>query len=197
MSQTKSGKGKWIALGCLIPIVVVILGVGAVGFFAYYYLKDKLVVDPAAVERGAQQVMLYKFPHGSQGIMKLGIMGVDVFVVQSRALPPEASLVLARIPPAMIGKSEQEIRNALQARGGQDIRVSSTRTETRGLCGSQVSVRIQEGQSQDDAGTVRPATSMETLVKHQGSLRMVVVLGMGTNSRSAAATVFGSLSCPR
>ena len=197
MEKQNGGKGKWIALGCLIPVVLVVLAIGGVILFGWLFVKDRLVTDPGAVEREARKVMVYKFPKGSQGIMKLGLFGVDVFVVQSRAQPPEASLVLAHIPSSVASKAEADIRDAIQQRMNRQLKVKRTRTEQRVLCGVSVPVRIEQGQTDGPGGAPTPVTSVDTLVKHDGKLRMVLVMGMGSHSERSAEAVFGSLSCPK
>lgn len=196
MGEGKQGKGKWVLIGCLIPVLLVIVGVGAVAVFGYFYMKDKIVMDPAAVEKEARQVMDYKFPKGSHGLMKFGIMGVDLFMVQSKAQPLEASLVLALIPSSLTDQSEESIRASVQERMNRKMQVDQVRTEKRNLCGATVPVRIQTGKSGNPGEEPVPATSMEALVKHRGTLRMVLVMGVGPSSEKSAAAVFNTLRCP-
>ncbi len=196
MSEQKSGKGRWIALGCLIPIVAVVVLVGGVILFGYFYVKDSVVMDPKAVETAAQQVMVYKFPQGSQGIMKIGMFGVDVFVIQSRATPPEATLVLALLPEQLPADREDEVRRSIQERMNRGMEVQTSRTEQRTICGTRVPVRIQVGHSRGAEGPRAPAASLEALVRHKGRMRMALVMGTGRDALGAAQAVFGSLSCP-
>lgn len=195
MTDKKSGKGKWIAIGCLIPLVVVILGAVAVVGFGWFFLKDKLVMEPGQVEAGARKVMEYKFPKGSQGIIKMGMLGVDIYVVQSKAMPPEASLILATVPPHMAQNAEDEIRRSVNERFSRGFEIDSATTQKRTLCGQTAVVQIHRGKGRSPEGQTQAMTQYQTMVRHKESLRMAIVMGMGSRSERSAEAVFSSLRC--
>lgn len=193
----KSGAGKWIAIGCLIPLLLM-LGISvAVFFFGYKFIKKNFVVDPSRAEETARGIMEYRFQAGSQGLFAMNIMGMEMAAVQSKRTPPEASLILASFPPFMASQADENFNRSVRENfsNRRDVEIQSTRRMKRRLCGQKVTVVVQKGTMDGGTRHRRPLTSYQTTVEHKSNRLFVLVMGYGKNGEPNAERLFRTLRC--
>lgn len=193
----KSGTGKWIAIGCLIPVLLILGASVAAFFFGYKFITKNFVVDPSRAEKTARSIMEYRFPGGSQGLFAMNIMGMEMAAVQSRRTPPEAALILASFPPFMASQADENFERSVRDNfsNRRNLKVKSTRRIKKRLCGRRVTVVVQNGTMDDGGNRSRPMTSYQSMVEHKSDLIFILAMGYGQNGESHAARIFETLRC--
>ncbi len=189
-----SNPWKWIGIGCGGALLVGIVVVGGLVYWAQKTLN--LSVTPESAEKSARAIMDYEIPGESQGLIAMNIAGVQFAGVTSASKPGEIVLFLGQVSN-QTGVNQQEIEESFRQGVNdqqQGFESQSTRTESRQLCGQTVTVAIAEGQQSNGLSTT-PALFYQTTVEHNKNLVLVSLMTTGEQAQATADDIFASLAC--
>jgi hypothetical protein len=180
----------------LITIVgaIVILSTGALGLGAKFMMHAS---QDQRVQSIANNIMGYQIPGGAQGQFGINLAGAKVAVLGNRQ--QGVKLLVARVPVDE-GTDKRQLEQALEtaflARIEAAFAESSSRTETRSLCGSKVPVQVTEGQlSAPDYSSAEPAIQYKASAAIADRRYVVRLVVRGQNAKPKAEKIFASLSC--
>jgi hypothetical protein len=170
-----------------------------VGLFFLIKQNLNLSLDPKQAEDIAHQIVDYQIPGGDRGLVSLNVQGFEFAFIVSANNPEEIGLIVGRTPSQVQGDPEQfmkEFEKGLQQNNSQQFEQTSSRTESKQLCGQTVNVRILEGKmTVADRNQTVPALKYQTAVKHNGRLILIDLTTSGEKASSNAVEVFKSLKC--
>ena len=173
---------------------IVIISAGVLGLGAKFMIHAS---EDRRAQSIANNIMGYQIPGGARGQFGINLAGAKVAVLGNRQ--QGVKLLVARVPineGTDKREIEQALENAFLSRVEAAFAESSSRTETRSLCGSKVPVLVTEGQlTAPDSADSAPAIqykSSATIADRRYVVRLVV---RGQNARSRAEKIFESLSC--
>lgn len=165
-----------------------------VGFHA-----AKNALNAQKAEAIAKSMIKYNIPDGSNAQIGLNIGAIRLALVTSKINPPPVGLLIARIPvnpETNRSKIKQDFTGWYKNWVEQRIKFTSSYTETKNLCGTEVSVIIQEGELVPENQTSSiPITQYITNVTFPDSERVIVIFTNGQKANENAASVFSSLRC--
>ena len=173
---------------------IVILSAGVLGLSAKFMLHAS---EDRRVQAIANNVMGYQIPGGARGQLGINLAGAKVAVLGNRT--QGVKLLVARVPVdegTDKRQLEQALENAFLARIEAAFAESSSRTETRSLCGSKVPVQVTEGQlNAPDYPASEPAIQYKASTAIADRRYVVRLVVRGNNAKPKAEKVFDSLSC--
>lgn len=186
---------KWVGIGCGGILLLLIIGTGAILYFAQQVLN--ISVSPEQAEEQARNIMDYDIPGGSQGLLSMEINGFQVVGVTSANDPQQIMLMLGQAPYDFPGDPAQ-LQDALQQgleqqTGGFDF--SSERRQPMQLCGETVDVNILTGEYSVFGQNSVPALSYQTFVLRDDKTIIVALTTTGDQAETTAEQVFNSLDC--
>ncbi|NJO43445.1 MAG: hypothetical protein HC769_05870 [Cyanobacteria bacterium CRU_2_1] len=192
---------KWVAIGCG-TVLVLLIGLG-IGLFFWARQALNLSFDSKQAELTAQSIMDYQIPGGSQGVVSTKFGGIELAGITSTSNPEGVFLFLGRVTGEAQGNSaeiQESMQDSLERQMGENITVTSERTESRQLCGQTVDVTITEGQQTRDGQSdsqelAEPALTYQTSLTHNGNLLFVSLTTIGADAQPIAEQIFDSLNC--
>jgi hypothetical protein len=197
--KSSSNVWKWVVIGCGGGLVVFAALAAGLIFFA---LKSvNFSADPKAVEEKAATIFDYSIPGGSQGLVSMNVMGMELVQVVDTHQPPQVVLTLGKVPDMMQqGINQEDFVQSLEQQfnesADQSLDFSTQRTEEKELCDQSVSVLIQEGElTPTGQNDVIPAVSYFASVNVDGGDRIVWLLVSSDEPLAMADTIFNSLEC--
>ncbi len=159
----------------------------------------KNALNTEKAEAIAKSMIKYKIPDGSNAQIGLNIGAIRIALVTSKTNPPPVGLLIARIPvnpETNRSKIKQDFTGWYKNWVEQRIKFTSSYTETKKLCGTEVPVIIQEGELvlENQTSSI-PITQYIANVTFPDSERVVVIFTNGQKAKENAASVFNSLQC--
>lgn len=189
---------KWIGCGCA---SAVLLGIGLIGALVYLMQQTlNMSLDSKKAEQTAQSIMDYKIPGGSRGLMTMNIQGFQFAQVVSASNPQEVMLMIGRTPEDLPGgdpaQFQKSLESSFQKQTAKQFKSTSTRQESKQLCGQPVKFTVSEGEM-TAVGKIDavPALSYQATVKHNNRILFVHLMMSGEKASSKAAEVLNSLQC--
>lgn len=147
----------------------------------------------------AKSMMKYNINGGSTARFGLNIGAIRMALVTSTNTPPTVGLVVARIPvnpETNRNKIKQDFTGWYKNWIEKRIEFTSSYTETKTLCGTEVPVTIQEGELfLENQTSAIPITQYIANVTFPDSERVVVLFTNGQKAKENAISVFNSLQC--
>src|SRR5262249_47955807 len=102
--KKKSGVLKWILLGCGGVILIVVVGLGTVGYILYRNVANS---DPAGAELVATEILPIEIPSGFKGRFSMNMLGMKMAALGSgETRSRDQSVILLMKMPG--GKANQE-----------------------------------------------------------------------------------------
>jgi hypothetical protein len=159
----------------------------------------KNALNHQKAEAIAKSMMKYNITGGSSARFGLNIGAIRMALVTSRNNPPTVGLLIARIPVSPEtnrNKIKQDFTGWYKNWIEQRIEFTSSHTETKSLCGTEVPVTIQEGEVfLENQTSAIPITQYIANVTFPDSERVVVLFTNGQKAKENAISVFDSLKC--
>ncbi|NJL91083.1 MAG: hypothetical protein HC916_15820 [Coleofasciculaceae cyanobacterium SM2_1_6] len=159
----------------------------------------KNAFDSQKAEAIAKSMMRYKIPNGSHAQIGLNIGAIRMAIVTSKTNPPNAGLLIARIPvnsETNRNQLKQDFTLWYKSWIEQRINFTSSYEQTKTLCESEVSVTIQEGElALENRSSTIPITQYITSVTSPNSELAIVIFTNGQDAQTEAASIFDSLQC--
>jgi hypothetical protein len=153
---------------------------------------------PQRAEAIARSIMNYSFPEGSQGVLGLNLAGAQIALITSNGDNPDIRLLVARvvIDSQTDKRQVEQILDSTFLGDRDNFQVSTSRTESKKLCGSPTLVTVEEGVIKSSEDTTTQFTiSYKTSVAIGKNRYFVIVLANGADGLQKAETVFNSLRC--
>jgi hypothetical protein len=153
---------------------------------------------PERAKSFADNMIDYRFPNGSQGVLGFKIAGAEVALLNDGKKKPDLLLFVAKtLNDAQM--NQDDINQVLDGAflGEEDnFNISSSRLENKTLCNSSTPITIKEGQlKQPNASLSQFATSYKGSVVIERNRYFVAILSSGKNAKQDATTLFNSLQC--
>ncbi|MBW4442916.1 MAG: hypothetical protein KME10_17090 [Plectolyngbya sp. WJT66-NPBG17] len=176
------------------------LGVGLTGL-AMKFLSN--AATPQRAEAISSNIMSYKLPGDSQGLLGVNIAGAKVALVASEGDEPDIQLLMARVPVDQ-ESGQRRIDRILDsiALGAdeEELKIESVRAENRNLCGQMTGVTVREGLLKYPDSPEKATVIYRAGVVLGNSRYVVNLLANDENidaARKKAIGVFNSLQCRR
>lgn len=185
---------KWIALGCGGCFVLSVLLVGVLTVLVSRTMR--FAIGPEGVS-DSNDLFTYSLPGESQGIVDMGMFGMQITQVSSTNTPPSVLLTMGKIPGYLQNPRDrttflESFQEGMIASEGYEL--SAPSSEERQLCEQSVAVVVQTGQYQLEAATY-DVTSLLAIVDYDSTTRFVWILAHGNEAPANADQVFESLDC--
>jgi hypothetical protein len=153
---------------------------------------------PERAKAFADNMMDYRFPNGSQGVIGFKIAGAEVALLNDGKKKPNLMFFVSKsLNDAQM--SADDINQVLDGAflGEEDnFNITSSRLEDKTLCNSPTSISIKEGKlQQPSAATSQFATTYKGSVVVERHRYFVAILSSGKNAKEDALNLFNSLQC--
>ncbi len=167
--KKKTSLWVWILGGCL---GLVVLGMGTCAVVGYVVFKKTMIMDPAKVEEVARGILPLEKPAGTQGVMAMDIMGVQVAVLGEKGAQQGGLVImLFSIPADQKGQFDsQQIIN--QQGGGGEV-VETKPGQPFKLRGKDVTATLQVVKTQEGKRVSHYTFSFP----EEGKVTMAVFMG--------------------
>jgi len=176
LPRKKSGVLKWVLLGCggLLVLGLVILGV--VGYFAYRSFN----MDPAQAEAAANDIQPLTIPADFKGQFSMSMMGMKMATLESgaRGDPNNSRIVLMQMPNTRADQDavRKQMIDSMERRGGYQSFLNRRPDETFRLRGADIQAQVNS--RSDKSNSVQ-----YTLVFQGTSGKTVMLMVSGDENR--------------